>query len=89
MSKRNIFLQVSGICFLIFLVFFVLFLANKIRLFFVLCVLELFFILLTISCYLVLKNIKDDCVYIYKIRYIFLIILDFIILLAMLGVSSK
>ena len=54
-----------------------------------LCVLEFFLISVTIFCFSMLKNYKDNLVVIYKIRTVFLIIIDFIILLAIIGVLFK
>ncbi len=88
MSKRFI-LWALYICFFLFIAFLVLFLVDKVKLIVVLSVLELFLILVTISCHLMLQNIKDNYVVIYKIRYFFLIIFDFVILLAILGVLVK
>lgn len=89
MTKRFI-LWALYICFFLLIAFLVLFLVDKVKLIVVLSVLELFLILVTISCHLMLQNIKeDDYVVIYKIRYFFLIIIDFVILLAILGVLVK
>ncbi len=90
MSKRNIFTCAVYISFFLFIVFFVLFLVDKISLVFVLGILELFLILITVSCYLMLQSFKeDDYVIIYKNKIIFLIIVDFIVLLAIIGTVSK
>jgi hypothetical protein len=88
MNKRFL-LWILYICFFLVIAFLVLFITGKTELVFVLCALELFLILLTISCYLMLQNIKDNYVAIYKVRYFFLIILDFMILLAIIGVLTK
>ena len=88
MNKRFLLWSIY-ICFFLFIVFFVLFLVDKIKVIFVLCILELLLLLLTISCYLMLRKIKDNYAIIYKIRYIFLIIVDFMILLAITGVLAK
>lgn len=89
MNKRNIFFKASYVCFFIFGVSIALFLADKIKIIFVLCNFELFLILFTISCYLMLKDFKDDFVDIYKIRYVFLLIIDFTVLLIIIGVIFK
>lgn len=85
MNKRDIFFKISYIFIFLFIIFFILFLLDKISLIFVLCVLELFLISITISCYFILQSLKDDFTIVYRIRYFFLIFIDFIILLALIG----
>lgn len=89
MNKKNLILKITLICFFLLISAFILFLIEKVNLIFILCILELFLISLTIFCFSMLQNYKDNFIVIYKIRTVFLVIIDFIILLAIIGVLFK
>jgi len=89
MNKENVFSTIAFVCFSLFMIAFVLFLNDKIHLIYVLCILEVFLTSTTILCYMFLQNFKDDFKIIYKIRWFSLVITDFIILLAIIGVIHK
>lgn len=89
MNKKNLILKITLICFFLLISAFILFFTEKVNLIFILCILELFLISLTIFCFSMLQNYKDNLIVIYKIRTVFLVIIDFIILLAIIGVLLK
>ena len=86
MNKKNVFSIISAICFFLFIISFVLYGNNKIHLIYLLCILELFLTSITILSYMILQKIKDDFKIKYKIDWFFLVIADFMILLAIIGV---
>ncbi|MBR4824520.1 MAG: hypothetical protein IKZ86_06955 [Spirochaetaceae bacterium] len=86
MNKKNVFSIISVICFFLFMISFVLYGNNKIHLIYVLCILEAFLISTTIVGYIVLQKIKDDFKIKYKIEWFSLVITDFMLLLAIIGV---
>lgn len=89
MNKKNLIQKITLICFFLLISAFILFFTEKVNLIFILCILELFLISLTIFCFSMLQNYKDNLIVIYKIRTVFLVIIDFIILLAIIGVLLK
>ena len=66
----------------------VLYVNNKIHLIYFLCILEIFLIstTATVLCYMLSQKIKDNFKIIHKNDLFFLVITDFMILLAIIGV---